>query len=242
MKNVVQPVVPEEIPDLAGRSRLEDLTPADSFVGTSLILRQGGRFLYGMRPIREGARQPLIELTGIGGGIEPEDETYTLGVLREAEEEIGCGDEAACRVHLIPCVRTLVVRSQEEMAWAELRGPERPAALVFRRYRTPPHRPWDARNEGKGCLIVYLADLQGQPWPTMELPWLLWMSPEQVLRTARQNAPLRDLLVGGAELVLGATPPPPDASSVRLTDSQEALGIALGEALPAFYRSFGVAG
>ncbi len=222
---------------------LEDLIPSDSFVGTSLILRQEGRFLYGIRPIRELDKRPLIELTGIGGGIEEEDETYALGVLREAREEIGCGEGSGegCRVKLVPCGRTLVVRGQKQLEWAELQGSQRPAAVVYRHYRTPPHQPWHASNEGQGCLIVFLADLKGQPYPTMELPWLLWMSPEQVLETARRDVPLSELKDGGAELVLGSTGAPPEASSLRLTDSQEALGLALGEALPEFYRSFDAA-
>jgi hypothetical protein len=121
-----------------------------------------------------------------------------------------------------------------------LRGPEKPAALVFRHHRTPAHQPWHARNQGQAWLIVYLADLEGQPCPTMELPWLLWMSPEQVLQTARNAVPLRELLSAGAELVFGAEGQPPEDCCLRLTDSQEALGLALGDALPAFYQSFGV--
>ena len=244
MRKDVQPGWPMAIPEMAGPRQLEDLIPIDSFVGTSLILRQDGRLLYGMRPIREVQKRPLIELTGIGGGIEEVDETYASGVLREAREEIGCGEGAGagCRVKLLPCDRTLVVRGQEQMEWAKLQGPQRPAAVVYRHYRTPPHRPWHASNRGQGCLIVFLADLEGQPCPTMELPWLLWMSPEQVLETARRDAPLSDLLGDGAELVLGPMGAPPDASCVRLTDSQEALGLALGEALPGFYRSFDAAG
>jgi len=71
----------------------------------------------------------------------------------------------------------------------------------------------------------------------MELPWLLWMSPEQVRQTARQDVPLQNLLDAGAELLLGAAGNPPQSSCVRLTDSQEALGLALGEAVPEFYGS-----
>lgn len=49
--------------------KLTDIVPNDMFVGTSLILRQGERFLYGIRPPkREGSAQ-IIELTGIGGAL-----------------------------------------------------------------------------------------------------------------------------------------------------------------------------
>jgi hypothetical protein len=240
----VQPDVPLALPVREGRPRLDDLIPAGVFVGTSLLLRQQDRFLYGMRPVREGDPAPIIELTGIGGAIEPLDESYTLGVMREAREEIGCGagKEAACRVLLRPCGRTLVVLGQDDLSWARLQGAERPAALVFRHHRTPPHQPWHPSRKGSGWLIVYLADLEGQPYPSMELPWLLWMHPEQVLRTARQDVPLRELLDAGAELVLGDAGAPPQGSRIRLTDSQEALGVALGDALPAFFQSMGAGG
>ncbi|MFQ5812902.1 MAG: hypothetical protein ACE5I2_06915, partial [Anaerolineae bacterium] len=43
------------------------------------------------RPPRAEDSSQIIELTGIGGGVEDEDESLTAGVLREAQEEIGCG-------------------------------------------------------------------------------------------------------------------------------------------------------
>lgn len=213
-------------------ARLEDLIPSGAFVGTSLILRQGARFLFGMRPIKQAQDRCVIELTGIGGGIEVEDMTYAAGVRREAQEEIGCD------VRLIPCARTVVVCGQDQVRWVELQGPERPAALVYRHHRTPPHQPWHEHNQGEGYLIVYLGRLLGSPKPAMELPWLMWLSPEQILQTARQDVLLADLLGAGAELVTGCEEPPPSEVWTRLTDSQEALGLALGDDLPAFYRSF----
>jgi hypothetical protein len=225
---------------------LDDLIPKGMFVGTSLILQDGERFLYGMRPARLEAGRPVIELTGIGGSLEETDASYTAGVLREVEEEIGCA------VRLIPCSETLVVRSQDVVERVTLAGAERPAVVVFRYHRTPPHQPWHrlaasgpeaggaaSGPEGgeQGCLLVFLGELAGRPRPLMELPWLIWLSPEQVLATAWADVPLAELLAEGAELVLGDAGPPPNGSWTRLTDSQEALGLALGPELPAYYRS-----
>lgn len=210
---------------------LEEIIPTGIFVGTSLILRQGGQFLYGLRPVKEEDGRAVIEITGIGGGLEQEDDTFAAGVRREAQEEMGCD------VRLVPCPETLLVRGRDQLEWVRLAGDERPAAVVLRHHRTPPHRPWYEDHAGVGWVIVYLAELAGSPWPSMELPWLIWLSPEQVLATARQDMPLADLLGEGAELVIGTSGPPPEGSWVRLTDSQEALGIALGEELPAFYNS-----
>ena len=219
--------------EVAGKPQhLSDIVPGDIFVGTSLILRQGGRFLYGIRPPRaEGSRQ-IIELTGIGGGIEDEDESLMAGVLREAQEEIGCG------VRLLPCPETIVVRSQDNVERVTLRGQERPAAVVFRYFRTPPHQPWHEDNQGEACLVVYLAELDGQPWPAMELPALIWLKPAHILETAHRDVPLGKLLTSGAELVEREPGLAPEQSWARMTDSQEALALALEDRGLSFYRAF----
>ena len=116
---------------------LSDIVPEDMFVGTSLILRRGDRFLYGPRPLQEEGARQVIELTGIG------------------------------------------------------------------------------------------------------LPNLIWLAPAQILETARRDVPLSKLLSAGAELIVGDAGPPPETSWVRLTDSQEALALALGENTPSFYESLG---
>jgi 8-oxo-dGTP pyrophosphatase MutT (NUDIX family) len=203
--------------------------PVSPFVGTSLILRQGGRLLYGLRPPRAEDSRQIIELTGIGGGLEDEDETLAAGVLREAQEEIGCG------VKLLPCPETIIVRSQDNVERVRLQGEERPAAVVFRYYRTPPHQPWHEDNQGEACLVVFLAELDGQPWPAMELPALIWLKPLHVLETAHRDVPLSKLLSSGAELVESEPGLLPEHSWVRLTDSQEALALALEDDGLSFY-------
>ena len=49
--------------------KLTDIVPDDIFVGTSLILRQGERFFYGIRPPKREGSHSILELTGIGGGL-----------------------------------------------------------------------------------------------------------------------------------------------------------------------------
>lgn len=211
--------------------KLADLIPPGIFLGTSLILPKGDRFLYGVRPPVEERGRTIAELTGIGGKLEPHDPSYTAGVLREAQEETGC------EVALIDCPETQAVRGANGFESIVLAGGRRPAAVVVRRYGTPPHQPWDGAGAGEVCVIVFAGALAGQPEPRAELPWLIWLRPEHVLRTARADCLLEHLLEDGAELVLGEGPPPEGSLWVRMTDSQEALAIALGECLPAFYRS-----
>jgi 8-oxo-dGTP pyrophosphatase MutT (NUDIX family) len=201
-------------------------------VGTSLILHDGGRFLYGIRPVKQAGGQQILELTGIGGGMEDEDASYTAGVRREAVEETGSD------VAIVDCPSTWVVHGPGKAEQLALSGEQRPAALVHRFFRTPPHRPWHADNQGAAWLIVYLGKLTADPAPTMELPWLIWLSADQVVKTARQDVPIRNLLDGGAQLIARPGGPPPSAGVTRLTDSQEALILALGEQALGVYHSW----
>ena len=235
---------------------LGDLIPEGVFVGTSLILCQRGRLLYGVRPPQAEGSRGILQLTGIGGGVEDEDESLTAAVLREAREEIGGS------VHLVSCRETVVVRGPHHVERVMLEGDERPAAVVFRCYRTPPHQPWHEDNQGEACLVVFLAELgegpahgtphepqkrgnlsgphseHGSPWPAAELPALVWLKPLQVVETARQDVPLARLVESGAELVEGLPGSLPRTAWARLTDSQEALALALGDSALSFYEAF----
>lgn len=218
---------------MSDRLQLSDLVPNDIFVGTSSIIRRGERFLYGLRPPKQGVDFTIFELTGIGGSLEEFDESYSAGLLREAQEEIGS------QIHILPAAKTIVVYAQNDVRFLALVGEERPAAVVFRQHRTPPHQPWHPQNQGPACLIVFLAELKGSPQPVMELPHLIWLPAEQVLETARRDVPLHELLAAGAELVTGLQGRPPQDAMCRLTDSQEALALALGDRTPEIYLAFG---
>lgn len=218
------------------RPLLADILGRGSFAGASLILRRDGRLLFGARsPRAEGTRQ-VIELTGIGGGLEPEDASPGACVLREVREEI------QCPVRLLACRESLIVRGPGQVRRLDLQGAERPAAVVFRGYGTPPHQPWHPQNQGQSCLVIFLAEPKGTPWPAAELPALLWLLPQQVVATACEDMLLRDLLDAGAQLVERQPGSCDGQEWVRLTDSQEALVLGLGpEALP-FYQGLASAG
>ena len=209
---------------------LQSLIPKDIFVGTSLILRRDKRFLYGIRPPFSQASFQILELTGVGGALEEQDETLTAGVLREAREEIDCP------VEIVACQDTLVVRGKSNLEWMSFEGQEKPVAVVFRRFRTPPHQPWDDDNRGEACLVVFLADLKGQPRPAMELPALIWISPSQVVEAARKDVPLQKMSTAGAEIIERVPGSLPRQALVRLTDSQEALVLGLEADALRFYQ------
>jgi hypothetical protein len=212
---------------------LDEFIPQNMFVGTSLILCQQGKFLYGLRPHKLEGQISVVELTGIGGKLEKTDESPAKGALREAQEEL------ACHTCLLPCEETLIVHSQSKIERVHLNEREKPAAVVFRFYRTPPHQPWHKDNQGEACLIVYLAKLDGQPYPAMELPALIWLTPVQVVQTAQQDIPLKKLIETGASFIEREPRSFDIHSVVRLTDSQEALALALEDKAIAFYQTLG---
>ena len=214
---------------------LEELLPADMFIGTSLVLREGksagsNRFLYGIRPAREEGPRLLLELTGIGGGLEENDASPGAGVLREAQEEI------ACAVTLIPSSLTLLIKGYNDVSLIQVAGPEQPLAIIYRYHMTPPHSPWHPFNKGSACLVLFLGKLKGRPRPDQELPNLIWLPSTLVLETARRDVPLGELLMAGAALVPGRSGSPSLDSLARMTGSQEALALALDDELPSFYE------
>ena len=123
------------------------LIPPDVFVGVGMILPCEGRFLLGIRPPKMDHSLPLLELTAIGGAMEASDESLTAGALRESQEETGCA------VRFASCCETLVVHDGKNMEWVRVLGSERPAVVVFRHYRTPPH---DLAQPTQGPFVPHL--------------------------------------------------------------------------------------
>lgn len=156
----------------------------------------------------------------------------TAGVLREAQEEMGCG------VRLVASDEAVIVRGVDDVEWVHFDDEQEcPVAVVFRRYRTPPHKPWHEDNQGEACLVVFLAELDGQPYPAMELPAFIWLAPAHIVQTGCRDVPLSSLLSAGARLLENHAMSLADDLLVRLTDSQEALVLALGDHAVSFYNA-----
>jgi 8-oxo-dGTP pyrophosphatase MutT (NUDIX family) len=215
---------------IAEEPALTRLTDPDTFVGTSLVLPQAGVFLFGMRPLRTSVVGPILEITGIGGALEDYDSTLEDGARREALEEIGCD------IRLIPSSDTLLIRGPGTIQHISVVLAPRPAAIVLRNFRTPPHEPWHEYHKDQSCLFVFLAQLLGDPKPSAELPGLIWLNPMQLVELARRDLPFRELEETGARLQWLGCPDTPEATMARLTDSQEALILALGASAHRFYH------
>lgn len=212
---------------------LSDFLHPGLFRGASLILPMSGKFLFGLRAPKLKDNQVILELTGIGGGMESADKSLSDTAQREAAEEIGC------HVALEISPSTLVVYNQKKMERVEIVGKEKPAAIIYRNYRTPPHQPWHSEHSGLTCLLIFIGKIIGQPKPSGELPWLIWINSRQILQTASYDIPLEQLLRDGARLISAKVKPPAKNTMVRLTDSQEALAMALREDTIPFYENYG---
>lgn len=216
--------------DKTNSKTLAELIPDDMFIGTSLLLREESesgsyRFLYGMRSVKEENNQLIYELTGIGGKLEKSDDSPGAGAIREAQEEM------ACAVQLVTSSKTLLIQGYNDVRLIEVAGPEKPLAIIFRHHQSPAHSPWHQFNKGKLCLVLFEGKIQGQPRPVSELPRLIWLPARLVLECSRRDVPLGELLLEGAALVPGHSGSPPLDGLARMTDSHEALALALGEKL-----------
>ena len=210
---------------------VSDLLAPKAFLGVGLILRQPGGFLFGIRPPKQHSSQIILEITGIGGKMEAGDASLAHCARREAYEEISAA------IRILPCPHALVVRSLDQVQEVTFEGIDRPAALVFRGHRTPPHQPFISVQPDDGCVVVFLAELIDSPTPSPEIPYLIQLSPSQIFSAAQADLPISDLLKGGGLLLPGPFPPPDPAALARLTDSQEALALALGRRAESFYLS-----
>jgi 8-oxo-dGTP pyrophosphatase MutT (NUDIX family) len=188
--------------------------------------------------LRWDETRPIAEITAIGGRIEAFDASLSDGVQREACEEIGCD------VRLVSCSRTLLSRGPGELETTAIYGSEQPAAVVFRYYKAPAHQPWSAPRQGHpnyhppSCIILFLGELAGEPQPSEELPTLVWLTAEQILETARRDIPFGELLAAGAPVMRLWEGYPADEHWARLTDSQEALALSLGDSAIDFFQRF----
>ncbi len=219
----------------SGEISFADMLEPDDFIGAGVLLAEDGRFLCGIRPLRWEDGWPIVQLTAIGGGMEPYDCSLVAGVQRECLEEMRC----AIRVH--PCAETLVVLGPAQVERRRLADPIGPASVIFRHWHTPPGDPWRVPHDGRQCLILFAGSLVGTPRPSPELPGLIWLRPEQLVATALTPMTLAALLVGGAELLEDPALPLPRTACARLTDSQEALVLALGPAAVSFYEGLAAA-
>lgn len=196
--------------------------------GASLLVVEEGRFLLAARPPIVTADYTLINLTGVGGWVEP-DEGFADAAMRETAEEAGVN------VELLDLHDTLIVHGPDAIEDVCIYGEVGPAAIVYCRMGTPPFEPWSDDYDSIVPVTVYAGSLAGAPVvvaPT-EHPFFVWLYPEQLMTLADGELPLAFLLSDGAKLI-GDFRPDNDRVIVRLGDSIPALLSALGPTAFAF--------
>ncbi|CAN5618130.1 hypothetical protein BH23CHL2_BH23CHL2_24870 [soil metagenome] len=190
--------------------------------GASLLVVEEGRFLLAARPPIITPSRTLINLTGVGGWLEP-GESFSAAAMRETVEETGVS------VNLINLHDTLIVHGPDVIEDVCIVGEVGPAAIVYCRLGTPPFDPWSDEFESIVPVTVYAGALVGRPSIVApdEHPFFLWLYPEQLIALADGELPLAFLLSDGAKLD-GDFDADNERVLVRLSDSIPALLAALG--------------
>lgn len=201
---------------------LSDIVQPGVVRASSLLLSADGRFLLGIRPPVHERGRVLLRLTGIGGWADG-DETFAETAIRESVEETGSS------VHLLDLDQTLLVRSPDDIETTSVGRDVAPAAVVYRRFGTAPFDPWSSSYGSVAPVAVYVGvlDRPARIQRPEELPFFMWVYPEQMIALADSDEPLDYLLADGAELV-GPVNFDTSQAIVRLTDSIQALLTALG--------------
>lgn len=190
--------------------------------GASLLVVEDGRFLLAARPPIVTPSGTLVNLTAVGGWLEP-GESFPGAVMRETAEETGVS------VRLIDLHDTLIVHGPEAIEDVCIVGEVGPAAIVYCRMGTPPFDPWSDEYDAVVPVTVYAGALSGSPSVVApdEHPFFIWLYPEQLITLADGELPLGFLLSDGARMV-GEVDFPEKRVVVRLGDSIPALVSALG--------------
>jgi 8-oxo-dGTP pyrophosphatase MutT (NUDIX family) len=186
------------------------------------LVVEDGRFLMAARPPIITPSRTLINLTGVGGWLEP-GESFSGAVMRETTEETGVS------IRLLDLHDTLIVHGPDTIEDVCIVGEVGPAAIVYCRMGTPPFDPWSEQYEAVVPVTVYVGALSDIPAVVApdEHPFFLWLYPEQLIALADGELPLAFLLSDGAKLV-GDFAAETERVVVRLGDSIPALVSALG--------------
>lgn len=147
----------------------------NNVIGTSLLLRYNGNYLFGIKYKNNG-----LYLTGIGGKVEKEEALLEC-VIRESIEEINQSPK------IIPCKQTLFINLRSEVKFIESIE-TMPFSIVHKEIEI---------NKKKMILTVfiYLGKINNKPEPIENLPLLVTISNEIIKRIVLNNGiALKDLI------------------------------------------------
>jgi len=196
--------------------RLRDLIPEGAETGAGLALRHRGRYLFWLAGHRHGDSARGTFFAGIGGHCEP-GEGWLDCVVREVREELGAAveiEDAARSVHI---GRDLIPRP--------VALEEHPRPLCVYELWNPRDAPFNKRRQDYTYyIVVYSATMDDsiEPQPK-DVTAILWLTPEQVVRTAHSPQTLASLLESGARLV--ATESVPGEWPIRPQGTAHALAV-----------------
>jgi|Deesub1362B_J571_1020462.scaffolds.fasta_scaffold02898_5 8-oxo-dGTP pyrophosphatase MutT (NUDIX family) len=178
--------------------KIQELGSPGTEYTTGLVLKWDGRYLFALEPRSnwlEGGKR--IRYVGIGGHREP-GESWVQAVQREAWEEAQCGIEITTeRIRCTTTEKIYLCKDDGSVREMEMDWPEHPPPFFIWSGTFTFHHP--IRRRHFICIVFHARALR-EPNPAAEMPAIIGLSEEQVLRTARQPMRLDNLLAEGAKL------------------------------------------
>lgn len=186
---------------------LREWAPPDADWTSGLLLQYGKGYLFALEPhahwtwMEEGF--PRIRIVGIGGHRAP-GETWSEAVRREAWEEAGV------EIALTSSPETDLLGPGDAHRRIALEWPGHPSpCLVWQAtFQFQDRAKGEAVSRTYVGLVFRAQAVRGTPRPGAEVPGLILLTREHLLRFGREALPLRQVVAGGAHFLSGTTEVP----------------------------------
>lgn len=177
---------------------------------SGLLLQYDKGYLFALEPpahwTRDGEGVLHIRVLGIGGHRQP-GETWSEAVRREAREEAGV-DIALTSAPETDLLGPGDAHGRVALDWP---GHPRPRLVWQATYQFQDRASGQAISRTFVGLVFQACVVQGTPHPGAEVPGLILLAEEHLLRLGQEALPLRQVVAEGARLLPGALDVPQSA-------------------------------
>lgn len=164
--------------------KIKDFIMKDAKYGNGLIIKWHDKLLFaiGKKDFwKKDNGRTIVTYTAVGGNLE-QGESFIESSHREALEELGTD------IEIISSDNTILFNFESrKKKYINLEEKIKPAIIYYK----------ILQSQDKLSVCTYLAQLKGNPKPSMEVPALLLLKENQLLK----NNTLSELLKNGAEII-----------------------------------------
>lgn len=163
--------------------------------GVAVLILRGEKLLFVVNKRkywkRRGSRW-IISFANVGGRKE-EGENILQTARRECKEEIGI------LPHIISSKRTFLIDLNYKVKEIKTPTRPRPFSIYLLKHKGKPGMPY-----AKGCFIakvyVFLGEINKPPKPSSEIPAIIWLDWDMVMRSSKGGLKVRELLRKGVKI------------------------------------------